>query len=108
MERLAHGSITKMLIVSGWLQVHADQREEYLIAANEASRLARAAPGCWEFVQAADPLVPGRIVILERWESESDLVSFRNSGSEDEEPLVLPDVLDATVKRYVISEVGPA
>ncbi len=82
----------------------ADQREEYLFAANEATRLA---PGCLEFVQAADPLVPGRIIILEQWESESELASFRNSGSDDEEPLVLPDVIDADVKRYEISEVGP-
>jgi quinol monooxygenase YgiN len=73
-----------MLIVAGWLRVHADQREEYLLAANEASRLARAATGCLEFVQAADPLVPGRIIILERWESEADLASFRNSGPDDE------------------------
>lgn len=96
-----------MLIVAGWLQVMADQREEYLFTANEATRLARAAPGCLEFVQAADPLVPGQIIILEQWESESDLASFRNSGSDDEAPLVLPDVIVADVKRYVISEVWP-
>lgn len=97
-----------MLIVAGWLRVDADQREEYLRVANEASRLARAAPGCLEFVQAADPLVPGRIVIIERWESDADLDAFRNSGADDEDPVALPDVLDADVQRYTISEIGPA
>ena len=98
---------TGMLIVAGWLQVQADQRGTYLAVANEASRHARASTGCLEFVQAADPLSPGRIIDFERWESAGDLDAFRASGS-GQEPVVLPEVLDADVKRYLISAVEPA
>ena len=96
-----------MPIVAGWLQVQADQRDDYLAVANQFTRQARVAAGCHEFVQAPDPLVPGRIVILERWESDADLLAFRSSGSEDDS-VAFPDVLAADVKKYSISQIDPA
>ena len=96
-----------MLIIAGHLQVEPEQRETYLAAASSASRLARESPGCAEFVQAPDPLVPGRIVIFERWDSEADLLTFRDGPPPADAPQ-LPDVLDADVRRYKIASVGPA
>jgi quinol monooxygenase YgiN len=96
-----------MLIVAGWLQVEVDQRDAYLTVANQFTRQARAATGCLEFTQAPDPIVPGRIVILERWESEADLLAFRESGS-DQDPVVMPEVVGADVQQYAVSRIEPA
>ena len=35
----------------------------------------RAWPGCLDYVWSADPLVPGRIYVYERWEDEASLAS---------------------------------
>lgn len=95
-----------MLIVAGHLLVSADKREEYLTVANEATRLARNAPGCLAFVQAADPLEADRIVIYECWESEHELIAFRSSDPEAASS-PMPDIMGAEVLRYEISAVGP-
>jgi hypothetical protein len=74
----------------------------------DVARLARLAPGCLDFVQAADPLDPERIT--EPWESDADLDRFRASGGPEQpepdvaEPVV-PSLLDAEVRRYRISSV---
>ncbi|MDT4951136.1 MAG: hypothetical protein QOJ37_3731 [Pseudonocardiales bacterium] len=96
-----------MLIVAGYLRVSPDLRDRYLEAAATATRLARAADGCLDFVQAADPVHTDRIVIYERWMSEVDLLAFRNSESDPDAP-ALPPILDAEVLRYEIESVGPA
>jgi quinol monooxygenase YgiN len=96
-----------MLIVAGWLQVEVGQREVYLTVANRFTRQARAATGCVEFVQAPDPIAPDRIVILELWESEADLLAFRESGSDDDLAM-LPNVVEADVKQYLVSDIRPA
>lgn len=96
-----------MLIVAGWLQVEAGQRDAYLATASQFTQQARLASGCYEFAQAPDPIVAGRIIILERWESETDLLAFRASGS-DADSVTLPDVLAADVKQYLVSDIRPA
>ena len=63
---------------------------------------ARRAPGCHDFVQAADPIEPGRINIFERGESEDQLLAFRGAGRPAAES---PRILSGSVKRYVISAV---
>jgi quinol monooxygenase YgiN len=96
-----------MLIVAGYLQVAAHERASYLELATAATALARDASGCLEFVQAPDPIEADRIVIYERWESEEDLLAFRNSDPEPSST-PLPDVLGADVRRFEISSIGPA
>ena len=94
-----------MLIVAGYLQVPADKRAEYLRRVRADTELARRAPGCLAFVQAPDPLEGDRVVIYERWDSERDLLAFRNSESGEATPL--PVVLGVEVLRYDVSGVGP-
>jgi quinol monooxygenase YgiN len=96
-----------MLIVAGYLLVPPDARDRYLEVATIATRLGRAADGCLDFVQAADPVEPDRIVIYERWVSEVDLLAFRNSDPDPNAP-ELPQILAAEVMRYEIDSVGPA
>ncbi|XAS74907.1 antibiotic biosynthesis monooxygenase family protein [Dermatophilaceae bacterium Sec6.4] len=94
-----------MLIVAGYLEVSFDVRDVYLSAVLEVTRLARDAPGCLEFVQAADPLMHDRVIVYERWESQEHLLAFRDT---DPGPNVtpFPDIRGAEVMRYEISTVG--
>lgn len=94
-----------MIIVAGWLRVAAAERERYLAAVADVARLARAAPGCLDFTQAADPLDAERITVYERWESDEDLLRFRSSGDPDAPEPDLPAVLSAEVRKYRISAV---
>jgi quinol monooxygenase YgiN len=96
-----------MLIVAGYLLVSPDVRARYLEVAAGATRLARAATGCLEFVQAPDPIEPDRIVIYERWDSANDLRTFRNSEPDPDAP-DFPPITGAEVLRYEIASVGPA
>jgi quinol monooxygenase YgiN len=92
----------RVIIIAGTLHVDPADREKYLAAAGEATRLAREAGGCLDFAQSPDPLDPGRINIYERWESDSHLTAFRTSGG-DEPPL--PPLLSADVNKFRISAV---
>ena len=94
-----------MIVVAGELRVAPEDRERYLDAVAEVTAQARRAPGCLDFVQAPDPLEPGRIVVLERWESDEDLHRFRSSGDADDPLQGLPDVLSADVRKYRIAAV---
>lgn len=97
-----------MLIIAGTLNLDAADRERYLAAVADVARQARSAPGCLDFVQAADPIEPGRINIYERWESDEDLHRFRSSGPPAEPaapaPAVSP-IRSADVRKYRIAAV---
>ncbi len=57
-----------MIIVSGWVDVAVERREEGIarsIPLQEATR--RDEPGCLAYVFAADPVVEGRIAVYEVW-----------------------------------------
>ena len=93
-----------MIIIAGTLTLAVDDRERYLAAVAGVAPAARQAPGCLDFVQAADPVDPERIVIFERWESDEDLERFRTSGGPDEQSEV-PPLQDADVRKYRIASV---
>jgi quinol monooxygenase YgiN len=94
-----------VIIVAGHLRVAATERDQYLAAVADVAVQARRAPGCHDFVQAADPLDPERIIIYERWDDDASLLAFRGSGDQDDGALPAPDLLDADVKKYRISSV---
>ncbi|MBG0568405.1 putative quinol monooxygenase [Actinoplanes aureus] len=91
-----------MIIIAGMLQVDPAERDRYLTAVADVSRLARQAPGCFDFSQAPDELDAGRINVFERWESDEHLHAFRDSGGPDME---LPPILAAEVRKYRIAAV---
>ncbi|MPZ59930.1 MAG: antibiotic biosynthesis monooxygenase [Propionibacteriales bacterium] len=91
-----------MIIVAGMLRLDANDRERYLTAVSQVAVQARTAPGCLDFVQAADPIEPDRINIFERWESDEYLHRFRTSGGPE---LDLPPLTSADVHKYRISAV---
>ena len=62
-----------MLIVTGTFEVAPEDREAFLRSREDAMRTSRAEAGCLDYVFAADPLEPGRVVLVEQWESEEAL-----------------------------------
>lgn len=92
-----------MIIVAGYLNVDPEQRGAYLAATFHVAVEARAAPGCLDFVQAADPIDPARVNVYERWETDGDVEAFRSNGSDTGVPV--PDVRSAEVNRFRISAV---
>lgn len=93
-----------MIIIAGTLQIEPAEREAYLDAVCSATALARTTSGCLDFAQSADPLVPDRINIFERWESDAALEAFRALPSDGE----TPQIRGADVQRFRISSVEPA
>lgn len=95
-----------MIIIAGALYLRPEDRDRYLAATAEVAVLARAIDGCHDFVQAADPIDPGRINIFERWESDELVERFRAGDlTGPTEPVDVPQVLDASVHKYRISSV---
>jgi quinol monooxygenase YgiN len=62
-----------MIVVQGVFRVRAEDRERYLAESGETQQISRGEPGCIEYVVAADPIEPDRVVLSERWESRADL-----------------------------------
>lgn len=91
-----------MLIVAGHLITDPADRDAYVAEGTQVVTQARSAPGCLDFAMTADTLDPARINVFERWESEADLLAFRGSGPDSD---TAARILDAEVKRYVISSV---
>ena len=62
-----------MIIISGTVDVDPEQRETALTAARTHMAATRTLDGCLDYVWSADPLVPGRIYVYERWQSREHL-----------------------------------
>ena len=90
-----------MVIVAGHLVVDPEQRDDYLSGCVEVVRQARGTPGCLDFWLSADLLEPGRINILERWESVAAVEAFRGSGASDEQGAA---ILAASVAEYDVGD----
>ncbi|EEP69905.1 antibiotic biosynthesis monooxygenase [Micromonospora sp. ATCC 39149] len=96
------GRTYEMLIIAGSLFLDPADRDRYLAAVGDVARQARSAPGCLDFAQVADDLDPARVVIYERWESEADLLRFREAGGPE---LELPPIRSADVAKYRVAAV---
>jgi len=96
-----------MIIVAGQLHLDPADRDAYLAATAVVAVQARGFHGCLDFVQAADPIDPGRINVYERWDSDADLEAFRASGPEGGLDDV-PELDGADVRRYRVSAVEEA
>lgn len=94
-----------MLIVSGSLQIVPDRRDAFVAGSRAAVVAARVAPGCLDFVVAADPIDADRVNVFERWASEAELLAFRGEGPANDQ---MADIVSGDVQRYEISGVGPA
>ena len=89
-----------MIIVSGRILVAPGRRDAFLASSREAMVNARCAPGCRDFVVAADPIDPDRVNVYEEWDTESELASFRGTGPTQE---LNSDIAHADVARHHIA-----
>lgn len=94
-----------MIIVSGKIYVRSGARAKFLAESAQSMLLARSAPGCRDFVVAADPIEPNRVNVYEEWESEESLLAFRDSGPDNDLTSVIED---AFVLRHLVLSSGPA
>lgn len=92
-----------MLIVAGYLEFAPADRDAYFTECVPVVQAARRAAGCLEFSITADSVDAGKVQVYERWVSEERLLAFRGDGPSGDPQ---PRILDANVKRYVISSVG--
>ena len=56
------------------------------------------------FSISADLVVPGRINVFERWESQADVETFRGSGPSEEQGAAM---LAAALTEYDVANVRP-
>ncbi len=101
-----------MLIVAGTFEVDPARRDEFVRSRQPAMHTARAERGCIEYVFAADPIVPGRVVLYERWEDETALADHLEAGRLAREAAGPPPadgvpVLSSEILKYQIGDVGP-
>jgi quinol monooxygenase YgiN len=94
-----------MIIVSGWLKLKPGKRDAFVASSLDAMVLARRSVGCRAFVVAADPLAGDLVNVYECWDTEEDLLAFREGGPE---PEMLTMIVDAQVQRHRIASSGPA
>ena len=89
-----------MIIVAGFLEVHPDDREQYLTGCTDVIRAARSTKGCIDFHLSADRLDPGRINVFEQWESVEAVEAFRGAGASDEQQAA---ILNASVMQHEVA-----
>lgn len=94
-----------MIIVSGRIYLADGRRDAFVTASLEAVRMARVAPGCRDFVVAADPLEPDRVNVYEAWDSAEQLAAFRGEGPGDD---LSADIVSADVAEHQVLSSGPA
>ncbi len=79
-----------IVIVQGIFSVDPNERDEFVAASVEGTRASRQEEGCLEYVIAADPLDPERVVVSERWESmehlEAHLARLQSGASDGPRP----------------------
>jgi len=91
-----------MLFVAERIHVEPTERDAYVAACVTVCEQARAVDGCLDFSITADTIEADRINVLERWESDKELLAFRGDGPE---PGSLPEISSAEVTTYRISSV---
>ena len=94
-----------MVIVSGRIYVRSGARQKFLQSSAEAIAKARVAPGCHDFVVAADPIEADRVNVYEEWDSEEALLAFRGDGPDDD---MMSVIVRANVARHQVASSGPA
>ncbi|MEO2168084.1 MAG: putative quinol monooxygenase, partial [bacterium] len=60
-----------MIIITGFIDFPPEDRHDVLEACSELQLATREQRGCLDYVWSADPAVPGRVYVFERWEDEA-------------------------------------
>ena len=92
-------------IVQGVFVVDPTVREQFLAASLEGIHASRTEPGCQEYVLAADPADPARVIVSERWDSMEHLSQHTQAvkarrAEAAERGLTRPEPISRDVKVY--------
>ena len=90
------------MIIQGEFIVDPADTDKFLEASIPGIVASRAEDGCIEYVMAADPVVPGRIVLSERWES-GEALGVHGKGPNVKPPADRPRPLSASVVIYEVA-----
>ncbi|NZA26146.1 antibiotic biosynthesis monooxygenase [Luteimonas sp. SJ-92] len=91
------------VVVEGRLYLHPGQRHAYLAGCAPMVARARRQAGCLDFSISADTVDPGRVNLIERWDSEHSLAAWRRQA---DPPQDLPEVLHAEVRKHRVAWSG--
>ena len=72
------------IIVAGNLFIKSGLRDQFIKQSYDSITQARITEKCEDFAVSPDPIDPTRVNIFEKWESQSALNAFRESGPENE------------------------
>ena len=64
-----------MIIISGWIEIAPSDVDEALASSQAYITPVREWDGCLDYAWTADKIIPGRIYIYERWETEAALAA---------------------------------
>lgn len=90
------------VIVQGVFVVNPGERDRFIDASIDGMRASRAEAGCLEYVFAADPLDPARVVLSERWES-MELLQEHLDGSASRPGRDRPKPQSAEISIYEVA-----
>jgi quinol monooxygenase YgiN len=95
-----------IVIVQGVFSIDPTERDRFVETSIEAMRSSREEDGCLEYVIAADPLDPERVVLSERWESMEHLqqhLSQQKNTPRDGEARPAPRSVEITLFEVATS-----
>lgn len=93
-----------MIVVTGHLVVNPTDRDRVLALSLPSVEEARRNPACLDFAVSPDPVDPERVNVAERWESRSDLETFRGEGPAGELGSL---IREARVVEYEVRGAAP-
>ncbi|HLI00474.1 MAG TPA: antibiotic biosynthesis monooxygenase [Acidimicrobiales bacterium] len=100
-----------MVIVQGVFWVDPDQVAAFVEGRKATMDASRDDRGCLEYVFAADPLTPGRVILSERWESRQALEEHGAAGRARAEaaghPAPAVEPLRREIVAYEVSDSWP-
>ena len=94
------------VIVQGTFSVDPSERDRFVETSIDAMRSSRQEEGCLEYVMAADPLDPERVVLSERWESMDHLqqhLAQQKSGARGVDARPVPRSVEITLFEVATS-----
>ena len=97
-----------VVIVQGVFSFDPDERDRFVEMSSDAMRASRDEEGCLEYVFAADPLDPERVILSERWESMDHLQQhLARPRSEDPGSAARPTPRDVEITLFEVATSRP-
>ncbi len=93
-----------MLIITGKLYVAPEDRDKFVDGHIEIMKRAREHDGCIDLAISADMIEDGRVNMIEVFESEEALASWREISPA---PSYQAEILGGDVQKHQISSSGP-